>query len=265
MDRMLVATVDEIAATLTEARIARRPLDAFPGAKPASLEEGYRIQEAAIGLWPDTVAGWKIGLVAAELRARLGSERLAGPIFARDVRNADTSEVSFPVFVGGFAAVEGEFVFRLGADAPAAKDVWTDAEAIALVEAVHIGVETAGSPMRAINDLGPTVVSSDFGNNFGVILGPEISSWKSRLNNIHVTTEIDGRVVGTGAAGVLPGGPVAGLRFLLAHLARRGRPLKRGQLVSSGALTGVHDILAGQKSRIVFEGCGEITCAAVPA
>jgi 2-keto-4-pentenoate hydratase len=266
MDSAKLATTDEIAARLVHARLERRPLEAYPGPLPSSLEEGYRIQEAAIARWPDEIAGWKIGLVAPEMRARLGSDRIAGPIFSRDVRTARAGEtVTFPVFTGGFAAVEGEFVFRMAADAPANKTSWTDAEAMDLVAAVHIGVETAGSPMAAINDLGSTVVSSDFGNNFGVILGPEIDNWRTRLNDIRVTTTIDGREVGAGNASVLPGGPIAGLNFLLAHLASRARPLRKGQLISSGAITGVHDILAGQTSVITFASVGRITCKATPA
>ena len=199
---------------------------ASPVRCPPSLDEAYRIQEAGIARWDDTIAGWKIGMVnPLPMRARLGAERLSGPIFTRDVRLATAGqEIAFPVFIGGFAAVEGEFVFRMGADAPAGKTDWTDADAIALVAALHIGIETAGSPMAAINDLGATVVSSDFGNNYGVILGPEIANWRDRLNDIEVTTFIDGNAVGTGFASVLPGGPIAGLRFLLAHLAARGTP-----------------------------------------
>jgi len=266
MDSARVATTEEIAASLVNARIARRPLDAFPGPMPASLEEAYRTQEAAIARWRDDITGWKIGLVAPEMRARLGSDRIAGPIFACDVRIAKAGETAhFPVFVGGFAAVEGEFVFRMGADASEGKADWTDVEAMALVGAVHIGVETAGSPLRAINDLGSTVVVSDFGNNFGVVLGPEIANWRQRLNDIEVSTVIEGKIVGTGVATGLPGGPIAGLRFLLAHLATRGRRLRKGQIVSSGAVTGVHDILAGQTATISFAGCGSIVCQAVPA
>ena len=34
-----------------------------------------------------------------------------------------------------------------------------------------MGVEMAGSPLATINELGPTVVAADFGNNNGLILG----------------------------------------------------------------------------------------------
>jgi 2-keto-4-pentenoate hydratase len=266
MDSARLATTDGIAAALVAARRARRALDGFPGPMPASMADAYRIQDAGLSIWADEVAGWKIGLVGPHLREALKAERLAGPIFRKDVRIAESGvSVDFPVFAGGFAAVEGEFIFRMGADAPAGKTAWTDDEAAALVAAVHIGVETAGSPMRMINDLGPTVVGSDFGNNFGVIVGAAIDDWRARMDGVAVSTEIEGKVVGTGGAQSLPGGPLAGLRFLLAHLAERDRPLRKGQLVSSGAITGVHDIVAGQSSVITFEGCGAIACRAVPA
>lgn len=254
----------EIAARLVSARLDMRALEAYPGIQPVTLGQGYLIQELAIHLWPDEIAGWKIGLVPPHLRERLGSDRVAGPIWSRAVWKAE-GVVEFPVFAGGFAAVEAEFVFRMKADAPAGKTDWTDDEAAELVGALHIGVETAGSPMAFINELGSTVVASDFGNNAGLIIGPEVRNWRARLGELTAKTEIEGKVVGEGTASSLPGGPLAGLRFLLAHLAQRNRPLQAGQYVSTGAVTGVHDIIAGQSSRLSFGADGEILCRAVQA
>ena len=169
--------------------------------------------------------------------------------------------VEFPVFEGGFAAVEAELVFRMGRDAPPDKANWSDDEAASLVAGLHIGVETAGSPMAFINDLGPTVVASDFGNNAGLIVGAEITDWRARLKDLRARTEIEGKTVGEGAAMSLPGGPMAGLTFLLSHLAERNRPLKAGQYVSSGAVTGVHDIVAGQSARLSFGELAPSTAA----
>ena len=76
---------------------------------------------------------------------------------------------------------------------------------------------------------------------------------------------IEGTRVGRGSANSVPGGPLAALAFALARAARRGRPLKAGELVSTGAATGIHDIRIGQGAAVVFAGVGEIRCRAVRA
>lgn len=271
MDRIALGGDDgeswEIARRLVRARLQAEPLPAYPGTRPQSLAAGYASQEAAIGLWPSQVAGWKVGRIPDEWLARMGEERLVGPIFVDAVQQAAAAEAArFEVIDGGFAAVEAEFVFRLGADAPPNKFEWSDAEAAALVDALMVGVELAGSPMAMINAWGPAVVVSDFGNNAGLVLGPTIPDWRGQTEDaLLCETFIDDRSVGTGRASSISGGTLAALRFALARCARRGRPLKAGQLVSTGAATGIHEIRAGQRARVEFAGIGTIHCVAVPA
>jgi 2-keto-4-pentenoate hydratase len=256
-----------IAARFVQARRAGRALPGFPGAVPLDLAAGYACQDAAIALWPDHVAGWKVGYIAPDRRDHSGDDRVVGPIFSRAVWPQAVGEnVDVPVFVGGFAAVEAEYVFRLGADAPPGKTLWTADEALALVAGLHIGIETAGSPLATINLLGPAVVVSDFGNNAGLVLGPEISDWRRRAeSSLGCETFIDDRSVGRGGAASVPGGLGAALAFALGRCARRGLPLRAGMLVTTGAATGIHDILAGQQARISFGAAGELRCRAVPA
>jgi len=257
----------QIARAFVAARREARALPGFPGKPPSDLATGYQVQDAAIGMWPDAVAGWKIGRVPAPLAAKLGADRLAGPIFSKLVwRDAPGAETPFPVYEDGFAAVEAEYVFVIGADAPADKISWTRAEAETLIGAMHVGVELAGSPLSTINDLGSTVVVSDFGNNHGLILGPQVPNWRAELDKgLHAETFIEGERVGAGSADAKADGPLDALAFLAGHLAGRGMPLKAGQLISTGAVTGVHDIRIGQRSRVSFNGSGDILCAAVKA
>jgi 2-keto-4-pentenoate hydratase len=254
---------EAIANRLVAARLARTCLSAYPGDLPATLSDAYAVQDAAIALWPDEIIGWKLGRVGPDFEPRFGKERLAGPIFRKGLQRA-WGETSFPVFHGGFAAVEGEFVIRIARDAPAGKLDWTTEEAWDLAGAFHIGIETAGSPMKMINDLGPTAVVSDFGNNAGLILGEEIPDARTRmLESLRVETFIEGGSVGTGTAAGIPGGPIESLRFLLENTARRGIALKAGTLVTTGAVTGIHEIRPGQSSQILFGADGEIRCRAV--
>jgi 2-keto-4-pentenoate hydratase len=257
----------EIARRFVRARLAAAALADFPGEIPADLSASYACQDFAIGLWPDRVAGWKIGRINAPEDARLGCDRLAGPIFARAVTAADgVGATPFPVFAGGFAAAEAEFVFEIGRDAPPGRKTWTLDEAMTLVAEVYVGIETAGSPLATINELGPLAVASDFGNNSGLILGPAFEGWRNRpVSEWTCETLIDGRNAGRGAASDLPGGPFEAMRFIAEHCAHRGRALTAGTLISTGAITGVHDMIEGQTATIRFAGVGDLTCVAIAA
>jgi 2-keto-4-pentenoate hydratase len=258
----------EIARTFVAARRAARALTGFPGPLPADMAAGYAVQEEAIALWPDELIGWKVGKIPPELVAELGADRVAGPIFKANVSQATPGKPSvLPVIADGFAAVEAEYIYRIGEDAAAGKADWTAKTALALVEDELVGVEFAGSPLATINILGPKVVACDFGNNAGLILGRAIPDWRARADDWPpVETYVAGELVGRGAPStVLPGGPPAALAFLANLCAARGRPLKRGQLVTTGAASGIHDIRAGETARIVFADLDEIACVAQPA
>lgn len=257
----------QIARQLVDARRAARALPGFPGDLPAGMAEGYRVQEAAIELWPEPVVGWKVGRIPLELQAELQAERVMGPVFAGHVWTADSANPTpLPVIAGGFAAVEAEYIYRMGRDAPADKLDWTPEEALDYVGDLLVGVEFAGSPLATINILGPRVVASDFGNNAGLILGRVVPNWRERPDEVPPCHAwVEGQLVGEGTPASIPGGPPASLAFLMAACAGRGRPLKAGQLVTTGAASGIHDIEAGQTARITFGDLEEIRCVAVPA
>ncbi len=258
------STASPIARAFTTARREARALDRYPGAEPQSLTEAYAVQDQAVALWPDRVAGWKLGRIHPPHDARFGAGRLAGPIFSRNVQLAGERPTTFGVIEGGFAAVEAEYVLELG-EATTERDDWTVESAAGLVARIYVGVEIAGSPFAGINDHGPAVTASDFGNNAGLILGREISDWRERLDGLTCTMSIDGATVGEGGAASIPGGPLESLAFLLNLMHRRGRRLEAGQLVSTGAATGVHDIRTGQSAVADFGPDGRILCRAVAA
>jgi 2-keto-4-pentenoate hydratase len=252
--------VEAVSRALVSARLAGRALEAFPGALPKSLKAAYAVQSLSIEAWPDDVAGWKIGATPPAFRDAVREQRLAGPIFAKSVRMAQAGRtVAMGVYRGGFAAVEAELLLRLGADAPARGGPPTRAEAEALVGAMHIGVEIASSPLRAINDLGPMSIVSDFGNNAGLVVGPEIAGWRALSPNaLKARVTIDGVLVGEGGLGVLPDGPIEALQFLIDKCRERGVALRAGAWVSTGAITGVHEAAPGAKARADFGLLGAI-------
>jgi len=254
------ANITGIADAFVKARKAGAALSQYPGDLPDTLAESYQCQDTAIAAWGTAVAGWKVGRIPDPFIEKLGCHRLVGPIFEEEVwHSKDGSPVSTPIIRGGFAAVEAEFLLILGEDAPADKLEWTREEAAALVGSANIGVEIAASPYPNINIDGPTCVVSDFGNNAGVIVGPEIDGWQTRpFKNWAVSTHINGEKVGEGTAEDIPDGPYESLRVLLEITAARGLPLKKGCIISTGAVTGIHDIEVGDLSEIFFGADGTV-------
>jgi 2-keto-4-pentenoate hydratase len=253
-----------IAEQFVQARLSARALKQYPGAVPGDLDTAYRCQDHALARWPDAVAGWKVARVPPAQQAQYAEERLIGPVFAANVQVAAAGRtIDCPVFEGGFAAVEAEIVICVGRDAPRDKLEWTLDEAADFVGELCIGIEIASSPLATLNDLGAGAVVSDFGNNWGVVVGMAVSDWRG-LYEVTAQSFIDDEFVGRGVTS-LRQGPLGALAFTLAKCARRGRPLQAGAVITTGMITGVHDIRPGQRSRHVFPGLGEVGCRAVRA
>lgn len=245
---------EQIARAFVDARRTGVALTDYPGDMPGSLADGYRVQDAALALSSRTVAGWKVGKIDPPVD---GANRLAGPIFADQIAigaGDGAARADMPVFGDGFAAAEAEFLLRLGTAPDPAKAHYTDAEARALVDAVHVGIEIASSPFPGINANGPAVTISDFGNNNGLIVGPAAADWREDdIGDWPVALVVAGVEVGRARAATMLDGPFGAVRFLLEHMAARGIALPAGTWVSTGAITGVHPVAVGDTVTATFD------------
>ncbi|MFN3619560.1 2-keto-4-pentenoate hydratase [Sphingorhabdus sp.] len=253
-------TAAEIANHFVAARQRGQHLADYPGTVPDTLAAAYAVQDAAIAAFALPVLGWKVGRIFPPLSDSFGANRLSGPIF-KATTLSDGQLAAGQVFVGGFGAAEAEFVINIASDLPLGRQDYTLEEVEDLIAAVHVGIEIASSPLPTINELGPAVTVSDFGNNNGLIIGAPIENWQSsNFADWTVDLEIDGTVVGKGAANSFPDGPIGSVRFLLNNLGARGIPVPARTWISSGAVTGVHKVTPGQSVRAFFGPKLSVNC-----
>ena len=249
------AAIAATARALVEARAGACALAAFPGPVPQTLDDAYAIQLAAIAWWPDEIAGWKVGRMTPDLADRFGTERFVGPIFRSAVSQApQDGPASFMMFAGGSAAFEAEFVVFAGAG-PLGN---------LFPERMKTGIEVAASPVARLPTLGSLATIAEFGNNAGLILGAEVPlEFLAQPGRLTCETLIGvaDPIRRTGEA--LPGGPAAAFAFAQAETDRIGMPLRSGQFVSTGAITGMHAVEPGQSCSADFGAFGRIDCRVV--
>lgn len=253
-----VTNAHRIASAFVEARRSGKALANYPGQRPRDLTQAYEIQDHALEMWDRPVGGWKVGRIGEPTASSLGANRLVGPIFAATIVMSGEDTVAMPVFTDGFAAAEAEFMLRLSPPA-VARVPSTNAEAMEWVDEIRIGIEIASSPYAGINRDGPCVTISDHGNNAGLVLGELVdrSHWGD-LAAITVALDVEGVNVGRASVATMLDGPFGAVRFLLANLESRGISPEAGWWISSGAITGVHDVKIGDATKARFEGIGEI-------
>ncbi|MDR7102942.1 fumarylacetoacetate hydrolase family protein [Croceicoccus sp. BE223] len=250
----------QIATAFRDARLAGTIVAEYPGERPQDLDAAYLIQDCGLEIAGSPVVGWKVGRINPPHTAILGSDRLAGPVLEGTVRTVEAGgvPVAMPICPGGFAAAEAEFVVRLSADAVAAAPE-DDEATLAIIDDIVLGIEIASSPYPGINADGPCVTVSDRGNNGGLVLGASVPRdlWAS-LNDVEVALTIDGSEVGRATTATMLDGPLGAVRFLLANLRSRGIETPAGLLISTGAITGVHEIASGQVAEGTFAGIGSV-------
>ncbi len=245
-----------VSKAVIAARRACKPIPGFPAELPQSLEQAYAVQLQSIKDWGSKLIGFKVGGVPPKFQKQFPTIWQAGPMFADQQYVAkDGDSIYVTVFEDGFAAYEAELVFVLKDLDKLDKPLETIAETHQFIQAVHLGAEIASSPNMDVNNLGPGSIISDMGNNAGVVLGPEAPlSILEDFSKLEVVLHIDDVEIGRKTPNPGENGPMGALRFILNHfISLKGQlELPENCLISSGAITGVHQSHAGTKGNIKF-------------
>jgi 2-keto-4-pentenoate hydratase len=234
-----------IAARRSGARIAALSPDEIP----ATAAEAYAVQDAILRRLGIPVSGWKVGAASAN------AEPQAGPILADRLK---PSPAAFALLPNAFRTVEAEIAFQMARDLPTRSLAYSEDEVWNAVGSLHIGIEILESSYVDRRKIAEHAVLGDLLNNGGYSYGAAIDDWRA----LDVATPqailiIDGKEVRRAKAGTPGGHPKRLLAWLANHAASRGKPLKRGDIVTTGSHTGMFDAPPGSQVTARFEGIGE--------
>jgi 2-keto-4-pentenoate hydratase len=250
---------------LIKVRQEGRVIETLPlEARPSSLDEAYGTADALAEWIALPVVGWKIGASMARGQQALGlNEPFGGRVFAGRVYESGAAVRPFlPTFTIG-----AEFTCRLSRDLQPGETF--DAETIThVIDAIYPSLELNQVSYADPMGVGGLCIIADNGFSAGLVLGKEIEDWRlgdweiahqyairntqyAKLMQTAVTFSLNGAVQGRGCAADIQFNPLAALAWLANDRAKRGDPLRAGQLVATGDLVGA--IEAGRGSGVVAD------------
>lgn len=229
----------DAAALLWQHRRAGTKLDALPAAlRPADADAGHAVQARLPAVAGDSVAGWKIAATSSAGQAHIGvTGPLAGRILARCV-HADGA--AFSLAGNGMRVAEPEFVFRFGTDLPAQAAPYTDAEVLAAVSALHVGIEVPDSRFADFVQAGEAQLLADDACALDFVLGAATTAdWRTfdlAAHAVQATVHNAGvlRLERGGSGAAVLGDPRLALVWLVNDLCARGISLRSGDFVTTG-------------------------------
>src|SRR5689334_11829905 len=248
---------EQLAILLANARRDVRQIGPLPeGLVPETIAAGYAVNadvSRRLGWEP---LGWKIAGTTANVQAMM---KIDHPIYGRTYRQfACSSPARFKHSELLDPIVECEFFVNLAKDLPAQDMPWTMPEVVDAIGSVHAGIEVAECrySMKALPPLPAILADGSASGRY--VFGTPIENWRDGLANIAVILEIDGVVKRRGLGSDVMGDPLAPMLWLLEERRRRNEGFKAGETVSTGSMTGMFLVRAGQHAHARFGDEAEV-------
>lgn len=254
---MTPGTIDRAARLLLEARREGRAIPGLPpDCRPATVEDGYAVQDRLIELLGEPVGGWFCACTNPEIQRLLGLDR---PYWARLLAAALHESPAVPPAAGFVSiALECEFAFRLGRDLPPRERPYEPDEVADAVATAHPAIEVVSGHLEDWPTQGIASVIADNGTDGALVFGEGVADWRGLdLPGITVRLEVNGKNVREGLGANVLGDPLAALTWLANARAVRGDGLKAGQIHNTGTATSIYWAQPGDEARADFGPLGE--------
>jgi len=255
------ACPDDVAITRFAGQILQRQSPTpFAALSPA---DGRCVQEKLVALFAQPlgdVVGFKLGLTNPAIQQRFGIDHpIRGSIFRATLRAASGAEIE-----ARFAAVpvlEADMLVRIGMGGVEAA-LNDHAALIRHVDQVIPFIELpdlvyAPEHRPSLGDL----LAVNVGARLGVVGRPiavtPSAEFAAALGRMSISLHQDGREVSRAPSAAILGHPLNALAWIARDLAREGRPLREGDMISLGSFSPPQPVVAGQVWTARYEGLGE--------
>jgi len=242
-------SIAQAAKLLLDARRTRKPARTG-GVTLASEKDCYRVQDAVYAeLWGGArPAAWKVGGPSDKV------EPTAAPIAPELLLRHPASVAASSMNMLG---VEAEIAFRISKDLPPRTRPYTDRSLAAAVSEVLVAIELCDTRLADWKKQPGLWLLADFQNNSGLVVGSGTRDWQQvDFLQLELEFRIGARVVKAKGAHSF-GNPMRLLPWLAQHCAKRGLGLRAGDIVTTGAWTGLEIAQPGDEVRARFPGVGE--------
>lgn len=248
---MTPATIDTAARFLVAARQARRPGERIPeAARPADTEAALAIQKRVTELLGLPVGGWKCSVPTTPRPVAMA------PIYGPTIFASSPCPI---LPIAGNARIEPEIAFVMGRDLPQRATPYSEAEVRAAIRAPHLVLELIG-PRYA----DPTAATfpellADGIQNQGMFVGPAVpGALDQALETFPIAIDAGGKSLHAVQGKHPDGHPLKPLLWLANYLAKDGRGLVAGQVVTTGSYCGVVDVPLETPLRIRYGDLGTV-------
>ncbi len=222
-----------------------------------SRRAAYAVQAAGAEASGLTRAGWKVAATSGLAQQLLGMAGPSiGPVFAELIDEPGAKLEARPE---QGTAVECEFAFVIGQDLDGDGDITRD-DVIAATERAHIAIEVVGCRFEGgFKGAGSHLCISDFSFNVAFVPGAEIADWQNvDLKSVVAKMLLNGDVANQGVGADVLGDPVEALRWAANEAKGIGLPFRKGDIITTGTMTGATLVNPGDQVVGDFGALGQI-------
>jgi 2-keto-4-pentenoate hydratase len=206
--------------------------------------------------------GWKIGAASEEIRRSEGLPGAAPGRIYRSTVFSSPAKLPARLFIN-YRNVECEFAFRLSDPLPARRATYAEGEVAAAIECLMPTLEIGDTVFEdwygASSFFGSCL---DNGGGAALVCGEPIVDWHGLdLPNARIEISLNGQRINEGYGRAAMGHPLTSLTWLVNWLAKHGRGLEAGEIVSTGTCTGHCFCLPGDTVSVAFDYAGVLTAS----